>query len=696
MGQAIGIDLGTTNSYVAHVTDGKAQIIVQKNGRRSVPSVFSINHKGEHLVGQEASELLQQNPTTGVVSTKRLLGQSYQSSQKQKQLFTYELIEGQESDVLLKIKDQVLTLENISGAILKRLQQIANEELQSNITECVLTVPAYFNDRQRQAIQKAGEHAELKILRIINEPTAAALAYGYRQSVRKRIAIYDLGGGTFDISVIEIKDNVFEVIAAGGNSKLGGIDFDDRIMQFILESFLDDYGIDLSIDKNSIQRIRQQAEQTKIILSTQLQHKILLENITADNLTISMDITRNKVNELTEDLVDSTISSFQKILTESGTTTVELDEVLLVGGQSKMPLVQEKLKSFLGYPATTKIHPDEAVALGAAVMAHSLKEEDAKITLYDVLPTSIGLRKADGTMQILFPKNCPIPSTKTKFLKTFKDDQKAMKIRIFQGEHKRVDLNEELGTYIFCNIPPRPKGEVTLQIEFDIDENGMLHVHAKDKFSKKPIKTLYNSSLPPQPESPLELTSPPPPTLTSEPEIEAEKPAAKQVVSKPEPSTDKSIPIQKHESSNHEIQTATIDEAKESIPVQKHESSNHEIQTATINEATESTERPPQPVAALELKPPPFEEPTHQVWSQTDQLTDSSTPAEDPVETLTEEDSFFEPPITQLSVELERSFFPDSNDEVVSETPPADVPISKELTPSLFKKFQIWIGRIFG
>ncbi|MEL6344202.1 MAG: Hsp70 family protein [Myxococcota bacterium] len=493
MGLAIGIDLGTTNSCAAIMENGRPRVLTYKGGDSTIPSVFAIDEKGNRLVGQEAKRQAQLNPTNTVMAAKRLIGRNFHSKtiDKVRQIFTYEMLEGDNSEVLIKVKGEVFTLEQISAAILSRIRDVAEEALGEEVDQAVITVPAYFNDRQRQAVRNAGKMAGLHVLRILNEPTAAALAYGRGKNLSQRVAVYDLGGGTFDISVIDIKDRIFEVIATGGDTFLGGVDFDDRLMQFVLEKFHAEHGVDLAWDRVAIQRIRDASEGAKIELSTVTETHIHIPYITKSDgkpLDINLRVTRDQLEELTMDLVQRTVQTCSRIFKEAGTTIAAVDEVLLVGGQSRMPLVQKQITAFIGKPPSKGVHPDEAVAMGAAIMAHSLSTtSNNDVTLLDVLPMPIGINKVDGTMHVLFQKNQPLPDYKTRTLTTSKDNQRSIMLRLYQGESRLVAENERLGTFVFSNIRPAAKGQVQIEVTFHIDSEGILNLTARDKETSQTV-----------------------------------------------------------------------------------------------------------------------------------------------------------------------------------------------------------------
>ncbi len=493
MGKAIGIDLGTTNSCAAIIEGGRPRIITSPTGATTIPSVFAIDDQGRELVGQEAKRQAQLNPQHTVMGAKRLIGRNFHSKtiEKIRQVFTYELMEGESSEVLIKINDQVFTLEQVSAAILLRIKDFAEGALNQEASQAVITVPAYFNDRQRQAVRTAGRLAGLKVLRILNEPTAAALAYGLGRTLNQRVAVYDLGGGTFDISVIDIKDKIFEVIATGGDTFLGGVDFDGRVMQWLLERFHEKHNVDLSWDRVAIQRIRDAAETAKIELSATTETRVHIPFITrGDDGPLDVDevLTRAKIEELTGDLVDRTLTTCERIFREAGTTIEQIDEVLLVGGQSRMPLVQSRVTIMTGKTPSKAVHPDEAVGIGAAIMSHSLTEQrGTDLTLLDVLPMPIGINKVDGTMHVLFPKNQPLPDYKTRTLTTSKDNQKSILLRIYQGESRKVADNELLGTFVFSGLRAAPRGKVHIEVTFHIDSEGILNLSARDKSTGKSV-----------------------------------------------------------------------------------------------------------------------------------------------------------------------------------------------------------------
>ena len=493
MGKAIGIDLGTTNSCAAVIENNQPKIIMYKGGNYTIPSLFAIDESGKALVGHDAKKQAQINPQNTVFGAKRLLGRNFHSKavEKIRQVFTYNMIEDDAGDVLIKVKDKVFNLEQISAEILRKIKEVAEEYLKEDVTNAVITVPAYFNDRQRQAVRKAGRLANLKVLRILNEPTAAALAYGLGRNLRQSLAVYDLGGGTFDISVIDIHDKVFEVIATGGDTFLGGVDFDDRIMGFIMEDFQEKTGIDLSLDRVAIQRIRDVAERSKINLSSTVSTKVSIPFIARGPkgiLNVDMALSRDMLEDIVGDLVIRTIDVCKQIMGEAKRTPKQIDEVLLVGGQSRMPMVQDQVIEYFGRPPCKGVHPDEAVAVGAAIMAFSLTHASArKVTLLDVLPMPIGIAKVDGSFLALFQNNSEIPAYKSLTLTNSKNNQRSIMLKIYQGESKIAKENELLGTFVFSPIRQAKKGTVKVEVIFHIDSEGILSLNAKDKITGEAV-----------------------------------------------------------------------------------------------------------------------------------------------------------------------------------------------------------------
>ena len=517
MGRCIGIDLGTTNSCAAYIVNGRPKMIEQQDGATSLPSVYTIDEEGRELIGHEAKKRGQGKPHHTITASKRLIGRNFHSKNidEIRQLFTYEVVEGDSSEVLIKIRDRLLTLEEISAAILKRLKSQASTIIGEDVDSAVITVPAYFNERQRQAVREAGELAGLQVLRIINEPTAAALSYGVVQGEGKRIAVYDLGGGTFDMSVIDIQNSVFKVLATGGDTFLGGVDFDDRLMQHLLEQFLNQHDIDLSYDRVAIQRIRDAAEEAKIKLSSLHKTRVHIPYITqseTDNEPIDLELPLNRktLEQLTGDLIERSIQSCLGILTEAQTPVETLDELLLVGGQSRMPLIRQRLSEVFNKAPAAGVHPDDSVALGAAIMAHAMTSDKDNLTLLDVLPMSIGLRKSNGQVHVLFPKNSRLPTEKVQTLTTFRDNQQSIALRLYQGEALLAEDNDLLGSYVFSGFPLLPKGQIKLKVHFQVSSDGLLNLSAINKETGEPVQlTILSQPVSEDAEKPAPLPSKP-------------------------------------------------------------------------------------------------------------------------------------------------------------------------------------------
>jgi molecular chaperone DnaK len=487
MAISIGIDLGTTNSCAAIMDGAVPRVITTEAGAASIPSVFAVDDEGKQLIGEAALAQAQANPLGTVQATKRLIGRNFHSKSidQTRQVFTYEIVEGSNEEVLIQIRDSVFTLEQISAAILKRIKTVAEVSLGGPVDQAVITVPAYFNERQRASVRTAGQMAGLEVLRILNEPTAAALAYGLGKDLHSRIAVYDLGGGTFDISIIDIKGSLYEVVATGGDTFLGGVDFDDRVMQHILKSFHEAHKIDLSFDRVAVQRIRQAAEAAKIELSTELKTQIDLPAIAhledGSSIDILMPLTRPQLERLTLDLVQRTVDTCRRIFEEAATSPREVDEILLVGGQSRMPLVQRAVGQMQGRPPNSGLNPELAVSLGAAIMAKAASHPTgADVTLRDVLPIPIGTYSAGGQMHVLFAKNERLPARRTRTLTTSRNDQRSIMLRIYQGEHELVADNDLLGTFVFSGIRLAKAGDVQLEVIFDLDAEGNLRISAAD------------------------------------------------------------------------------------------------------------------------------------------------------------------------------------------------------------------------
>ncbi len=508
MAITIGIDLGTTNSSAAVMDGAHPRVITTPEGEPTIPSVFAIDTEGNRLVGEAARRQAEANPAGTVQATKRLIGRNFHSKSidRTRQVFTYEMVEGANEEVQVQVRDQVFTLEQISAAILSRVREVAETSLGGPVDRTVITVPAYFNDRQRNSVRSAGRMAGFDVLRILNEPTAAALAYGFGKDLEQRIAVYDLGGGTFDISIIDLHGKVYEVVATGGDTFLGGVDFDDRIMQHILEEFDDKHGIDLSLDRVALQRIRDAAEATKIALSTHERAMVQLPRIAlTDNgpIDLEMELSRATVERLTLDLVQRTVDTCRRIFEEADTSPRQMDEILLVGGQSRMPLVQRAVTQMLGRPPCNDVDPEQAVSLGAAIMAQAVnRPSNALITLHDVLPIPIGIQGPQGRMHNLFEKNERLPCRRTCTLTTSKAGQRSIMLRIYQGEEEAIEDNDLLGSFVFSGLRLGAKGTVRLEVHFDLDAEGNLRISAEDMDTEDRVESymkVHPSGRPPPP-----------------------------------------------------------------------------------------------------------------------------------------------------------------------------------------------------
>ena len=485
MGKVIGIDLGTTNSVVAVMQAGEQIVIPNQEGTRTTPSVVAFTEKGERLVGQIAKRQAITNPENTIFSIKRLMGRKYDSPQVKEAIrrLPYKIVAAPNGDAHVEVRGKVYSPPEISAMILQKLKQAAEDYLGEPVTDAVITVPAYFNDSQRQATKDAGRIAGLNVLRIINEPTAASLAYGMEKKKEERIAVYDLGGGTFDISILEIGEGVVEVKSTNGDTYLGGDDFDLRIMDWMVDEFKKDYGIDLHKDKMALQRLKESAEKAKIELSSAMETEINLPFITADASGpkhLLMKITRAKVEQLVNDLVQKTIEPCKMALADAGITPKDIDEVLLVGGQTRTPKVQQVVQEFYGKEPNKGVNPDEVVAVGAAIQAGVLKGEVKEVLLLDVTPLSLGIETLGGIFTRLIERNTTIPTRKGQIFSTASDNQPAVTIKVCQGEREMAADNKLLGVFELVGIPSAPRGIPQIEVTFDIDANGILHVSAKD------------------------------------------------------------------------------------------------------------------------------------------------------------------------------------------------------------------------
>ncbi|MCX7913609.1 MAG: molecular chaperone DnaK [Thermodesulfovibrionales bacterium] len=485
MGKAIGIDLGTTNSVVAVVIGGEPVVIPNQEGSRTTPSVVAFTEKGERLVGQIAKRQAITNPENTIFSIKRLMGRKFNSKEVEhaRKRLPYKIVEAPNQDAHVEIRGKRYSPPEISAMILQKLKQAAEDYLGEPVTEAVITVPAYFDDSQRQATKDAGRIAGLNVLRIINEPTAAALAYGLDKKKEEKVAVYDLGGGTFDISILEIGEGVIEVKSTNGDTYLGGDDIDLRIIDWLVDEFKREQGIDLKNDKMALQRLKEAAERAKIELSTAMETEINLPFITADATGpkhLLMKLTRAKLEQLTEDLLAKTINPCKIALSDAGLTPTQIDEVLLVGGQTRMPKVQQLVQEYFRKEPNKSVNPDEVVAVGAAIQAAVLKGEVKEVLLLDVTPLSLGIETLGGIFTKIIERNTTIPTKKSQIFSTATDNQTAVTIKVYQGEREMAADNKLLGVFELVGIPPAPRGVPQIDVSFDIDANGILHVSAKD------------------------------------------------------------------------------------------------------------------------------------------------------------------------------------------------------------------------
>jgi len=490
MGKVIGIDLGTTNSCVA-VMDGKtSKVIENAEGMRTTPSIVAFSDDGERLVGQPAKRQAVTNPERTFFAVKRLIGRRYDDPmvEKDKKLVPYKIVKASNGDAWVEADGKTYSPSQVSAFILQKMKETAEAHLGQKVDQAVITVPAYFNDAQRQATKDAGKIAGLEVLRIINEPTAAALAYGLDKTKAGTIAVYDLGGGTFDVSILEIGDGVFEVKSTNGDTFLGGEDFDMRLVNYLADEFQKEQGINLRNDKLALQRLKEAAEKAKIELSSTTQTEINLPFITADQSGpkhLTMKLTRAKFEALVQDLVEKTIEPCRKALKDAGLTAGEIGEVVLVGGMTRMPKIQEMVKQFFGKEPHKGVNPDEVVAIGAAIQAGVLQGDVKDVLLLDVTPLSLGIETLGGVFTRIIDRNTTIPTKKSQVFSTAEDNQNAVTIRVFQGEREMAADNKMLGQFDLMGIPPAPRGMPQIEVTFDIDANGIVNVSAKDKATGK-------------------------------------------------------------------------------------------------------------------------------------------------------------------------------------------------------------------
>lgn len=484
----LGIDLGTTNSCAAAVgDDGEVKMVPYRGGEFTIPSIYAVTTKGEEVLGYEAKRQWQLNPSQTIFGSKRLMGMSYESDllPKMRAYVPYPIEKGSGGEIIIPVAGRKLRPEDVAAKILAKIREVAAAHFKTPITRAVVTCPAYFNDRQRQAVHEAGKLAGIEVVRIINEPTAAAIAYSARQVLNQKVAVYDLGGGTFDVSIIDIRGRTLEVLSTGGDVFLGGLDFDDTIAKYIVSDFKANNGIDLSNDPVAMQRVRDMAERVKIDLSTRREVPLNIPFITkgADGnpANLSMIVRRDELEVLVQPLVDKTFDVCAKVIEDAGLTPDKIDEVLLVGGQTHMPMIQSRIEQFFGKPPAKTVHPDEAVASGAALLAWSMAENsDIKFQLLDVLPMAIGIQTAHNQLHRLFERNASVPNQRQFTFTTHRDDQPNVVMRLYQGDKELPDQNTPLGEFTFSGLRGGKAGSVRVEVIFDVTAEGMLKLSARD------------------------------------------------------------------------------------------------------------------------------------------------------------------------------------------------------------------------
>ena len=499
MSKVIGIDLGTTNSCVAVMEGSQAKVLENAEGARTTPSVVAFTDNDEKLIGQPAKRQAVTTPENTIFAVKRLIGRNFNDASVKKDVETspFKIINSEKGDAWIEAKGQKYSPSQISAFVLQKMKETAEKYLGQEVSKAVITVPAYFNDAQRQATKDAGKIAGLEVLRIINEPTAASLAYGLDKKTNKKIAVYDLGGGTFDVSILELGDGVFEVKSTNGDTFLGGEDFDNAIVEYLLSEFKKENGIDLKSDKLALQRLKEAAEKAKIELSSAAQTEINLPFITADKTGpkhINLKMTRAKLEALVEDLITRTIPPCQTALKDAGLSASDINEVILVGGMTRMPKVIEEVKNFFGKEPNKSVNPDEVVAMGAAIQAGVLQGDVKDVLLLDVTPLSLGIETLGGVSTKLIEKNTTIPTKKSQVFSTAEDNQPAVSIRVLQGEREMASDNKILGNFELVGIAPAPRGVPQIEVTFDIDANGIVNVSAKDKGTGKEQKIQIQAS----------------------------------------------------------------------------------------------------------------------------------------------------------------------------------------------------------